>query len=623
MSNAAVTELIWHFAGYLQIFDTADRDRDQYDGDPQLPRDISWHSGGAGWIRAPDDLDDLGSSGFRFNVGPIGPGPVPGFGLSVTPDAWTPVPALATFQYHNSAHPAAPVPLPSSAGGISFTRGDAGTPYELTWDVGGDTRLVVVRQSNNLSDVDALLSVGELDGAAPGSGGAILASMADEAADALPPWAFGFPAQSDEWSEYLQGLETETAGPMSVSAGTYVDGVLLDEGETGPDTEPPEREALARPSDTAFGTAIAAGGNVQVNDALIVDGLEAARVMAVMGDVHQRDVIMQVIVHQSESMLPDHGVASDDLTANIASFQHTNPGMLSHAGITATGLQVRIDVADTDILDVKSLFQKNIADDGDLVAWGGTDAWSDMVLGANLQANAARLLDFGTGYDMIIVLGNYHSLNMIVQVGILRDNDLVITYGDGETGVDAGGNRVFNEATIDRRDSGEWSAMPDDIGALIAALSQGSDPGLAAWGGIPGSATGKLDILVVTGDWYDVNVIWQVNMLADDDVVVTGEGVEGHVSTGGNSLINAAKIIDFGAAYGQYAAGDVYQDLMLLQANIAYGPPGGSIIGADTQTLASEFVAFLELGSQAGDGMDGPALPYSAPYDDSFGGVIA
>jgi len=314
---------------------------------------------------------------------------------------------------------------------------------------------------------------------------------------------------------------------------------------------------------------------------------------------------------------------------NLAIVSHNPVTLPAATGLNPNGLTVNVDIADQDIFDVKTLFQQNLADDGDRISWGGTDAWSMMGFGGNLQGNAARLVDLGKSYDLVVVTGSYYALNFIGQINILADDDITALFGPpGGTALEhhSEPNTVSNEARIDKRGEQDWTGVDPDAADLFAKLAAGEDPGMEAFAGISGAATGQLDILVVTGDWYDVSVLWQVNMLSDRDfIAMTGEE-EGEVVTGGNMLVNNATIVDFGAFHAQQAGGEVYQDLMLYQANIAYDS-GEPMIAqgngeGDTQILATEFIAFLDQELVQEDSV-APAPSVALQHEDAFGSVMA
>ena len=72
---------------------------------------------------------------------------------------------------------------------------------------------------------------------------------------------------------------------------------------------------------------------------------------------------------------------------------------------------------------------------------------------------------------------------------------------------------------------------------------------MEAFAGISGAATGQLDILVVTGDWYDVSVLCagqhacRMRRFHRNDR--RGRGARSSLAA--NMLVNNATIVDFGA----------------------------------------------------------------------------
>lgn len=665
MTMQITTELIWHFAGYLQIFKTVDAERPDFLGEAPPEPDLAFSERPGEWIEAPD-VPEAGSAAMRFNLSQGGPG--------------TPF----TSEWFAGRDFSALVPLPvffspimpfvmSIQGGataaFAMLSRESGPFYKITFGSGGDTRLIELYQSNALSDIDTLLAIDLFSDARFSQDGAsALTQMMGEASDTMPGWASALPGQAvllpaflvaeaeaafaarkqaeaddaDDTDDADEAVEPEPRegvflnaeridaddAPLSPLATLSLADAMEPGGQTGA-----EIQLMARPAPDAFGTAAASGGNVLVNEAALIDALIPARTLAVMGDVFQRDAIVQINVHSNSDMVSVNGAiqsamaddGSGDTITNLASVNHTAVALPAATGLSANGLRVNVDIADTDIFDVKTLFQQNLADDGDRVAWGGTDAWSSMGFGGNLQANAARLIDLGKSYDLVVVMGSYYALNFIGQINILNDDDIVSLFGPpGGAALEhrAEANTLYNEAVIDKRGEQDWGAMSPDAAALFARLAAGEDPGMEAFAEISGAATGQLDILVVTGDWYDVSVIWQVNMLSDRDLIVMTGEEEGEVVTGGNMLVNSATIVDFGAFHAQYAGGEVYQDLMLFQANIAYDSGEPMVSHGDTQMLATEFIAFLDEEIVREDEA-APAPSVAMQYEDAFGSVMA
>jgi hypothetical protein len=663
MSLQITTELIWHFAGYLQIFKTVNAERPDFAGEAPPPPALAFAEGPGDWIEAPpgDPADDLGA--MRFNLFQAGPGApfMSEWFAGRDFSALVPLPVFfgPLMPFVMSAQGAA-------TAAFMLMEREAGPFYKISFGSGGDNRLIELAQSNALTDIDTLLAINLLnDTRISQDASTVLTQMMGETRDAMPAWATDIPGQgimmpdfvvaeaqaafaarSDAEPDEAESAEREGVflngeridaddAPLSPLAHLSLAGAIEPDGETGA-----EIQLMARPAPDAFGTVAASGGNVLVNEAALIDALIPARTLAVMGDVFQRDAIMQINMLGNNDIVAVNGAVQSamasmagasggDTLTNLAGVSHNPVTLPAATGLNPNGLIVNVDIADHDIFDVKMLYQQNLADDGDRISWGGTDAWSTMGFGGNIQANAARLLDLGKSYDLVIVMGSYYALNFIGQINILADDDIVALFGPpGGAVLDyrSEPNTLHNEARIDKRGEQDWTAMNPDAAELFARLAAREDPGMEAFAEISGAATGQLDILVVTGDWYDVSVLWQVNMLSDRDLVVMAGEEQGEVVTGGNMLVNNATIVDFGAFHAQYAGGEVYQDLMLFQANIAYDS-GEPMIAqgngeGDTQMLATEFIAFLDEELVHEDAV-APAPSVALQHEDAFGSVMA
>jgi hypothetical protein len=659
MSMIVTTELIWHFAGYLQIFKTVNADRPDFLGETPPEPLLAFDERPGDWIEAPDP-GEAGSTAIRINLfqgGPAAPFLTEWFaGRDFS--AFVPLPV-----FFGPLMPLMPLVMSVqgiATGAFALLSREGAPFYKITFGSGGDTRLIELAQSNALTDIDTLLAIDLFADARISQDGAnVLTQMMAEAREVMPGWASDLPGQAMLLPAFLVAeagaafaaqdtADSADAGEPAPREGTFLNGERIEAGDAPlsplaslslagaiePDGETgAEIQLMARPAPDATGTVAASGGNVLVNEAALIDALIPARTLAVMGDVFQRDAIVQINVHANDDIVSVNGAlrsamadrGGGDTITNLASVSHSAVPLAAATGLSANGLRVNVDIVDTDIFDVKTLFQQNLADDGDRVAWGGTDAWSSMGFGANLQANAARLLDLGKSYDLVVVMGSYYALNFIGQINILNDDDIVALFGPpGGATLDhrAEPNTLHNEAVIDKRGEQDWTAMNPEAAALFAALAAGEDPGMEAFAGISGVATGQLDILVVMGDWYDISVIWQVNMLSDRDLIVMAGEDEGELVTGGNMLVNSATIVDFGAFHAQYAGGEVYQDLMLFQANIAYESDAPMVSHGDTQMLATEFIAFLDAEIVREDEV-APAPSMALQHEDAFGSVMA
>ena len=384
---------------------------------------------------------------------------------------------------------------------------DTGPLYKISFGSGGDSRLVELAQSNALTDIDTLLAIDLLTDTRIAQGERIRADGDDErsarrdarlgersaGAGALSFPAFLVGEAETAFAAQNAGDTDETAAPAPRD-GVFRDGARIEaddapesplttlslSGALDPDAETgAEIQLMARPAPDAFGTAAASGSNVLVNEAALIDALIPARTLAVMGDVFQRDAIMQINVHSNTDIVAMNGAIQsamkdpghDDTITNLAIVSHNPVTLPAATGLNPNGLTVNVDIADQDIFDVKTLFQQNLADDGDRISWGGTDAWSMMGFGGNLQGNAARLVDLGKSYDLVVVTGSYYALNFIGQINILADDDITALFGPpGGTALEyhSEPNTVSNEARIDKRGEQDWTGVDPDAADLFA-----------------------------------------------------------------------------------------------------------------------------------------------------------
>jgi len=167
--------------------------------------------------------------------------------------------------------------------------------------------------------------------------------------------------------------------------------------------------------------------------------------------------------------------------------------------------------------------------------------------------------------------------------------------------------------------------------AMVDAIANQDDT-FTAWSSsirntFPGLGTGELNILYVTGDYYDINAIWQINVIADVDTAIQllgppdpqfGEASQQAVTSGGNTLTNDAAIVDVGATK-TYVQGDFYTDSILIQANLV-DDDNDKVVYGDTETLVSELIAFTEQSDSQSDEL--APTQTSIVYDDAIGSIL-
>ncbi len=380
---------------------------------------------------------------------------------------------------------------------------------------------------------------------------------------------------------------------------------------------------------------IEAGQNIQTNAAIIRDMNDMGRSMIVDGDyVFSQGIVQVNILTDSDHVdIATSGIGMPAVLSagnevhNIAEFRHESFNTNAN-GATATA-SWQVDVFKADFYDVKAIYQFNNMIDGDTVVQATSGIFSAFQTGQNEQTNLMQMSGLES-YDLIIINGNYHRANWIYQYNIVLDVDVVsmLSAGDadGSTRVTTGFNGLTNDAIIATYDSDAFKPMNGSHTQLMDALANG-DTILAPnpdWQ-LSGSATGTLRVLYVDGDYYDVNVITQVNMLYDVDHLVQAsnstEASQG-VAGGGNTALNEARIVDPGIlSASKYLGGDAYEASVLIQTNIV--TDSDTVIIHDTQTMIPEFVAFAQADTEQQD-CDSVPRPCAdtALQHDNFGNIL-
>jgi hypothetical protein len=134
-------------------------------------------------------------------------------------------------------------------------------------------------------------------------------------------------------------------------------------------------------------------------------------------------------------------------------------------------------------------------------------------------------------------------------------------------------------------------------------------------------------VLYITGDYYDINAVWQTNITSDVNVMYQLQNqpladlmaldpdgaVTQSVTTGGNQLHNDAAIVDVNPD-ATYVKGQIYTDSILVQANLM--PTGvDHAVNGDTHALVTELIAFVDDHPQDAAGPPPPAIANSVQSD--------
>jgi hypothetical protein len=358
---------------------------------------------------------------------------------------------------------------------------------------------------------------------------------------------------------------------------------------------------------------IETGGNVVANLAGIVDTNMITPLMAVMGDYHSINSISQTYIYSNSDKV--EGLSGDGTNSvtnaptigmNIAIFAHDqfNPGPAAQPGADSHSMPDawHVSVVNGDVSFVHWMEQYNFLSDNDTMTVQTSGVETSVLSGGNTVTDLASYLGIGTQYDLVIVGGQAYNMNSINQISVLYDNDTVKLDGNGTSvQVQTGNNLIWNLASIENVGSpNRFAGMPDYMNETMKNIQdhQNSMPGgLSAdpnFAGYPG-----LNVLYITGNFYDVNVIKQVNIVGDADSVTKvansilhdNANATVHIDTGSNAVINVASIVDYDSfGHTTYVAGNVYSDAVLIQGGIL---DHGQTNTAQPGQLANEAIAFL------------------------------
>jgi hypothetical protein len=612
-----VTELIWHFAGYLR-----------------LPPDDQFHikilyDGAA---HGPSDLDALKfrpeHNHYDVTIGPISPGsyvPLP------QPD---PLQWRLTRQHpdHKPSHPTIHLPHYSShlpheppPGG-----GGGGGNFDFHWNIlvtyqtGGDDNLINVHQLNALTSDNQMNAPADVFTVNQTWAGDVVAQMLAKAPYATPGWEE--PANNDTTG--LQNfvnfrdsspVQTQAAdAQFSVSDGQYVNGspysgagnvhqltdaVLNNVGQGliqgfGGGVPQPQGNGMGLSDQTT-----SVGENLLANQALVGSFAGGTAALAVMGNYNETNSIIQANIFNEVNHFSGHGGTfslDPNIVANIADFQNIVPSLTGGGGDGSfiNFAPWHVSVVGGSFLDVHSLTQTNYLNNDNVVFQQSSAGIDQYVLGNNELVNTAQFQNFGSNYNLIIVEGNYHQYNMLSQTNVVLDSNHVRFGGKagGQQSVTADGNTIINDGTIVTAQNQTFKPFNQSAHDVVNALTHGQtslDPNEVGQA-FPGFS-GGLNVLVVTGDYYDINYVSQMNVLSNSNAVRMHGAGQAHAQqnliTGHNEVVNAATLVDAGSATSPYLQGNFYSDMILFQTNILGSH--ANVSGQDPTQLAPELPAFV------------------------------
>jgi len=615
MASASFVEIISHFAGYLQIFEDIARDRLQYNetlvpgpsGDYTTARPYYDHR------FAPNDMDGAGGP-WPEQIADDPMDLVRGRPLKLLKGQQDP-----DFDFFPTTLTPSIV-LPTAAGG----GGGGGELYiRVTYQDGGAETQLTVHQHNFMQDNDANLPADFLVAAEP-----LIMSLNSDAmatieqlvasANAEVPTDWWMPQNDAGATDFLTTHDAAwaerggTPDENSVPAGYYVNGELQE--RPSEPTPPADFETLP---DTGHGIGQWAtlGSNDSINATLVVDIGEGVRTMVVMGDYYKTDAMFQTnttVDHDEVSVSGGEGTPSvtsgGNVATNIADFVQ-NPSIYATLPTYSAGGNWIVDVVDGDYYSVNAVAQTNYLSDNDVATQVSSDSHYNLVGGHNQLGNLAMIFDGEIQYDLIIIEGAYHGMNVIFQNNILLNNDNIVMSADGadpSQSVSSGNNSLLNEGAIENYGGDVFKELTPGlttIQGLLAAGVTSIDPEL---GSIIAGGGGTLRVLYITGDYYDINAVWQTNITSDVNVMYQLQGepsadlmalhpdatLTQSVITGGNELTNDAAIIDVNPDV-IYVGGEVYTDSILVQADLLPTDQDAAV-NADTNALVTELVAFVD-----------------------------
>lgn len=607
MVPGGVTEIIWHFAGYFHFIDDTVKDRFIYeDGAVRMRPDDYVHSVKESILRP--DLPEFDTDKIKFrhdetpeDVKPADPLP-PSFlpmGKFRETDTGTDDPSRIPMQ---KLHPAA-----ASVGGLEL----ANKKITLSYQSGGDQQLLEVNQLNGIVDDDLLLGDGDGD-VTQLHDIDIIGTLQDmvDTAEAQTPADLVLPQGTAAVAEFIAARDADIAdsgGGNFVAPGRYVNGERQDE---APPAETPQEPVVLDPA--AIGQWGELGGNAATNAALVLDLNEGTNTMIVLGDFFKTNAIVQTNLFIDDDQIDVAGgiaalVIGDGNTADNIAVLEQRPGPFFEISGYFAGLQWNVDVVEGDFYDINLVLQKNLLSDNDVAVQESESIHYEAVLGENQQLNLTQIFDGEIQYDLIVVCGTYHGANLIYQYNVLLDTDILkILYG-GEAGdateqsAATGENALLNDASIVTYGDDTFVELDmEQWGDILAALESQAATLDPSYGWlVPGNGSGVLNVLYVTGDYYDVNAVWQINVISDVDTAIqylngTPPPEDGTLtqsaSTGGNDATNEAVIVDVGST-SAVVGGNVYEDTILVQGNLVTDDQD-KIVHGDPMQLVSEIVAF-------------------------------
>ncbi|UYV39113.1 hypothetical protein N4R57_08970 [Rhodobacteraceae bacterium D3-12] len=429
---------------------------------------------------------------------------------------------------------------------------------------------------------------------------------------------------SAEGEDVYMALGDDTYGLTVNGEAADIAPTLQSESKFFSDTQ---ANATASATDEVSFHEVSTGGNLLINDAVITTNWLDAPVFVVLGDYVTGNAIVQRNSWNDVDTI--NGVVSDLQSAtegvNVSQTELLNVGAEPVAGTPGPSV-VAMTTITGNLVNFNHIQQVNFGIDCDYASVEFSASETFIETGGNILYNMFDILALGFHYDLIVVGGNMTDVNFVTQTNVLLDADAVSFSGVFDGTVETSDNVLFNHTSINEFGVNTAEAVTTeyaDAAQTIAGGSTNLDAGIQSNPDFIGDSV--LSVLYVAGDFTDLQIIDQVNVLADPDQVGVTVGTQQatagatvSVSTGANELINTATINDLGIDSTVYVGGETYSDALLYQAEfISEADPLMALAPTD---LVSEAVLFLadgmltEPAPDAGDGIETSA-PSETPID--------
>jgi len=613
MVPGGVTETIWHFAGYFYHIDDVMKNRIVYEhgGLSMRPDDY------AAQLKAylsKNDLDEFDTDRLKLHP-PLASEEVSAGMLGKYPLRSSPAIEETDFEADRIGRipvprvPLPPIDLPPAPGSALH--------ITVNYSVSHGQQLLDIDQFNHLLDGDrfgVLPDVGvetfhdaDIDAA--------LERLIGESKAAIPDSLTLDQPSTTAVVDFVVASDVAMAdaggpNPHSVDPGHYVNGVLADR----PTEQEEPRKPVPEPDHKLKGQWAILGENEATNAALIADLKEGSNTMIVLGDFYKTNVIVQTNSYIDNDTVDISSasigtvVSGGTIADNIADFEQLD-GPFAGLPSFYAGLTWNVEIVDGDFYDVNVVVQQNMLRDNDVTVQNTSITHFEVRTGENDQINIAQVIDGEVKYDLIIIGGDYHGANWIFQHNVILDPDILKIGATGDaaavTGQSAssGENELLNNARIISYGDNIFAEPTEGMHSVVDALSAGDNTLDTSYGWfVPGNGSNVLNVLYVTGNYYDINAIWQFNVVSDVDTAIqfldqtppadiAGDGsLTQSVSSGSNVAANEAIIVDAGAT-SSFVMGDVYQDTILIQGNLT-GENNDKVTVGDPSALIPEIVAF-------------------------------